>query len=328
MSFFAILFALLVEQARPLARSNPIHAGLRAWSLSVSRNFDAGKSHHGWVAWALAVLVPPLFVLAVYQGLLWFVGWPVAVLWNVAVLYVTLGFRQFSHHFTGIRDALEVGDEDAARERLAHWQQVDVGDLPRSEVVRHVIEYSVLAAHRHVFGVLAWFSVLAALGLGPMGAVLYRMAEFVSRYWADRGSDAAQRASPSLRKATADAWTAIDWVPARLTALVFAVVGSFEEAIDGWRFHAQRFPNDNDGVILAATAGAINVRLGGEALKSRADAQATQDFEVDAPIGESDSTPGREPEVGHLRSVVGLVWRSVVVWLLLLALLTLARLLG
>ena len=328
MSFFAILFALLIEQARPLARSNPIHAGLRAWSLSVSRNFDAGKSHHGWVAWALAVLVPPLFVLAVYQGLLWFVGWPVAVLWNVAVLYVTLGFRQFSHHFTGIRDALEVGDEDAARERLAHWQQVDVGDLPRSEVVRHVIEYSVLAAHRHVFGVLAWFSVLAALGLGPMGAVLYRMAEFVSRYWADRGSDAAQRASPSLRQATADAWTAIDWVPARLTALVFAVVGSFEEAIDGWRFHAQRFPNDNDGVILAATAGAINVRLGGEALKSRADAQTTQDFEVDASIGESDSTPGREPEVGHLRSVVGLVWRSVVVWLLLLALLTLARLLG
>ena len=56
MSFFAILFALLIEQARPLARSNPIHAGLRAWALSVSRNFDAGKSHHGWVAWSLAVL--------------------------------------------------------------------------------------------------------------------------------------------------------------------------------------------------------------------------------------------------------------------------------
>ena len=50
MSFFAILFALLIEQARPLARSNPIHAGLRAWALSVSRNFDAGKPHHGWVA--------------------------------------------------------------------------------------------------------------------------------------------------------------------------------------------------------------------------------------------------------------------------------------
>jgi adenosylcobinamide-phosphate synthase len=43
---------------------------------------------------------------------------------------------------------------------------------------------------------------------------------------------------------------------------------------------------------------------------------------------DSGSTPGREPEPGHLRSVVGLVWRSVVMWMVLLALLTLARLLG
>ena len=257
MSFFAILFALLIEQARPLARSNPIHAGLRAWALSVSCNFDAGKSHHGWVAWSLAVLVPALVTLAIHWLLLWGLGWPFAVLWSVAVLYVTLGFRQFSHHFTGIRDALEEGDEDAARERLAQWQQVDVGALPRSEIVRHVIEYSVLAAHRHVFGVLAWFSVLAALGLGPTGAVLYRLAEFVSRYWHYKQRTGALPASESLQQASAQAWTAIDWLPARLTALSFAVVGSFEEAIEGWRFHAQRFPNDNDGVVLAATAGAF-----------------------------------------------------------------------
>ena len=95
-----------------------------------------------------------------------------------------------------------------------------------------------------------------------------------------------------------------------------------------WRFHAQRFPNDNDGVVLAATAGAINVRLGGEALKSRTEMQAPQGLEIDADMGDSDATPGLESEVGHLRSVVGLVWRSVVVWMLLLALLTLARLLG
>jgi hypothetical protein len=41
-----------------------------------------------------------------------------------------------------------------------------------------------------------------------------------------------------------------------MTALGFAVVGSFEDAMDGWRNHAQNFPEDNDGVILAATAGA------------------------------------------------------------------------
>ncbi len=329
MSFFAILFALLLEQARPLARSNPIHAGLRAWALSVNRNFDAGTPAHAWVAWCLGVLVPPLAVLLVHWALLRWVGWPLALAWNVAVLYITLGFRQFSHHFTGIRDALEEGDAAGARARLAQWKQVDASELPRSEIVRHVIEYSVIAAHRHVFGVLAWYSVLAALGLGPAGAVFYRLAEFVSRYWGPRTATA-HPASAALQRIAAEAWMAIDWLPARLTALCFAVVGSFEEAIEGWRFHAQRFPSDNDGVVLAATAGAINVRLGGGALRSRRGEGelVAHGFEAGAELGDSDSTPGREPQVAHLRSVVGLVWRSVVVWMLLLALLTLARLLG
>lgn len=328
MSFFAILFALLIEQARPLARSNPVHVGLRAWALAASRNFDAGRPHHGWVVWSLAVLLPSLVTLAVHWALMLWIGWPFAMVWSVAVLYLTLGFRQFSHHFTGIRDALEVGNEDLARERLAQWQQVDVVALPRSEIVRHVIEYSVIAAHRHVFGVFAWFSILAALGLGPTGAVLYRLSEFVARYWEYKQRTGMHPVSESLRSAAAQAWTVVDWLPARMTALSFAVVGSFEEAIEGWRFHAQRFPNDNDGVVLAATAGAINVRLGGEALKARPRALQAPGTEADTAPPDSDSTPGREPEVGHLRSVVGLVWRSVVVWMLLLALLTMARLLG
>jgi len=331
MSFFAILFAFLIEQVRPLARHNPIHALLRAWARSTSTNFDAGKPQHGWVTWGLAVLVPTVVVSAVHWLLVFFVGWPFALAWSIAVLYITLGFRQFSFHFTDIRDALDAGDEDRARQLLAEWQQVDASELPRSEIVRHVIEYSVLAAHRHVFGVLAWFSILAAFGLGPAGAVLYRMSEFVARYWRWRNRTQAQPASEALQSAAARAWTAVDWLPARLTAIAFAVVGSFEEAIDCWRNYAQRFPNDNDGVILAATSGAVNVRLGGEALKPVFAASAPGAFEAaglpEPPIG-TDSTPGREAEVAHLRTIVGLVWRSVVLWMVLLALLTLARLLG
>jgi adenosylcobinamide-phosphate synthase len=330
MSFFAILFALLIEQVRPLARNNAIHAGLRAWARWVSKNFDAGKPHHGWVAWSLAVLVPSALAVGVHWALALFLGWPFAVLWSVAVLYVTLGFRQFSHHFTAIRDALDAGDEPRARELLAQWQQADASELPRREIVRHVIEYSVLAAHRHVFGVLAWFSVLAAFGFGPAGAVLYRMSEFVSRYWQHRSLAQLQPASPALQMAAVRAWAAVDWLPARITALAFAVVGSFEEAIDCWRNYAQRFPNDNDGVILAATSGAVNVRLGGEALKTAFAPGASQGFRSGGIEGMADteSTPGREAEPAHLRSIVGLVWRSVVLWMVLLALLTLARLLG
>ncbi len=327
MSFFAILFALLIEQARPLARSNPVHAGLRLWARWVSRNFDAGKSHHGWVAWALTVVGPTLAAAVIYWLLDGFVGWPLAIVWSTVVLYFTLGFRQFSHHFTAIRDALDAGDEAQARELLAQWQRVEVADLPRSELLRHVIEYSVLAAHRHVFGVLACYSILAALGFGPAGAVLYRLAEFVARYWLHRS--ATQPVSTGLQAASARAWSLIDWVPARATALAFAVVGSFEEAIDCWRHHAQRFPNDNDGVVLAATSGAVNVRLGGEALRSATTEQGSAAGEPSpGDSADSESTPGREAEPAHLRSIVGLVWRSVVLWMVLLALLTLARLLG
>jgi adenosylcobinamide-phosphate synthase len=309
MSFIAILFALLIEQARPLSRGNFVHASMRRWVRLSSRNFDAGQAHHAGLAWSAAVLFPALVATGVHWLLWYFLGLPVAIVWGVAILYATLGFRQFSHHFTDIRDALETGDEAQARELLASWQQLDAKDLPRSEIVRHVIEYSVLAAHRHVFGVFSWFSVLAALGLGPGGAVLYRMAEFVARYWRHDGRAGNQPVSEALQQMASNAWSLIDWLPARITALGFAVVGSFEEAIDSWRNHAQRFSNDNNGVILAATAGALNVSLGQDVV------------DADNPVRPA-------PEFAHLRSVVGLVWRSVVMWMVLLALLTLARLLG
>jgi len=318
MSFLSLLLALLIEQARPLVRGNWVHRSVRAWITWMSQTLDAGHARLAWTTWSLAVGVPALIAMVLHWVLMWLFGWPLAMVWSVVVLYVTLGFRQFSHHFTDIRDALDVGDERLARELLTEWQHVEVGHLPRSELLRHVIEHSVLSAHHHVFGVLAWFSILAALGFGPAGAVIYRMSEMVSRAWQASEKPSKAWVSDTLKHAARDAWLRIDWLPARLTALAFAVMGNFEEAIDCWRNHAQRFPDDNDGVVLAATAGALNVRLGGEALRPES-AIGHQD---------SESTPGRTPEMAHLSSIVGLVWRSVVLWMVLLALLTLARLLG
>ncbi len=333
MSFFAVLFALLLEQARPLARGNWVHAACLGWARWAHHSLDAGKLRHGWITWFFAVVVPSLLSVLVHW-LLWRVNILLAFAWSVAVLYVTLGFRQFSHFFTDIRDALDDGDEATARELLAQWRQVDASELPRSEIVRHVIEYSVLAAHRHVFGVLVWFAVLAALGLGPAGAVLYRISEFVARYWGHKNKMPGEGASVALQHVATRAWGVIDFLPARATSFGFAVVGSFEEAIDSWRQYSQSFSADaplatasrNDGLILAATSGAVNVRLGGEALKAVAQPQEAQGFQSDGFDGEEDftlieSTAGREPEVAHLRSVVGLVWRSVVLWMVLLALL-------
>ena len=311
MSFFAILIALLLEQARPLAYDNPVHAGLRSWARYVRRNLDAGQASHGWVAWLLAVGAPALVAGLAYWAL-WAFSTVLAFVWLVGVLYVTLGFRQFSHHFTGIRQALEAGDDKSAREQLAEWLRVDAASLPRAELLRQVIEHSVLAAHRHVFGVLVAFVVFWVLGLGPAGAVFYRMAEYLSRNWRERADGTP---SPALQHAAARAWAWVDHLPVRATALGFAVVGNFEESVASWRGEAERFAPGNDGVLLAATSGALSVRL-------------AQVPEAEGAAEASEGSLRAEPQIAHLASVVGLVWRSVVLWMLLFALLTLARLLG
>jgi adenosylcobinamide-phosphate synthase len=197
-------------------------------------------------------------------------------------------------------------------------------------LLRHVIEHALLAAHRHVFGVFFWFVVLSAVGLGPTGAVLYRMAEFVSRYWAYRQRSMDAPVNVPLRDLVQRVFSVIDHVPARLTAFGFAVVGNFEEAARGWRRDARLWKHPNEGIILAAAAGAVGVQLGGSAPPGvTPDRSKTFDAgsgpDTSAAAG---STPGMPPQMGHLQSMVGLVWRSVVLWLLLVALLSLANVLG
>jgi adenosylcobinamide-phosphate synthase len=325
MSFFAILLALVLEQARPMTAESRIYKIMAGWTEWVARTLDAGVRHQAWVAWGITVLLPAVLVMLVHWTLVLSLGWLAAVLWHVALLYVTLGFRQFSHHFTAIRDALEDGDEVLARQLLAEWQQVKVGEIPRSEIVRHAIEYSMIAAHRHVFGVFFWYALMSIIGLGPVGAVVYRITEYAQAHWQRPQADGS-RVSDVLCEVAQRAWMTMDWLPARATALGFAIVGSFEDAMDGWRNHAQKFPEDNDGVILAATAGAINIQLGGAALGGQA-SDDNEDAGMDNTAGGS-STPGRPAQVAHFAQVVGLVWRTVLMWLVLVALLTMANLLG
>ena len=264
MSFFAVLFALLIEQLKPLPRRNFVHDGLTGWMRWTGRNFDAGQDHHAWVVWCVTTLVPALLAWAVFAVVVRF-SLVAALAWNVVVLYLTMGFRQFSHYFTDIRDALERGDELTARRLLAEWRHLDASELPRAELLRHVIEHSLLAAHRHVFGVFFWFVVLSSLGLGPAGAVFYRMAEFASRYWAFKSRTVGAPVNERLLALSQRLFGLIDHLPARMTAFGFAVVGNFEEAVSCWRRDAGLWKHANEGIILSAAAGAVGVQLGGSA---------------------------------------------------------------
>jgi adenosylcobinamide-phosphate synthase len=329
MSFFAVLFALLIEQIKPLPRGNVVHDTLTGWMRWTGRNFDAGRDRHAWVVWGVTALVPAVLTAGVHLAIAHF-SLLLALAWDVAVLYVTLGFRQFSHYFTDIRDALDRGDESEARRLLAQWRHLDASELPRTELLRHVIEHCLLAAHRHVFGVFFWFVLLSSLGVGPAGAVLYRMAEFASRYWAFKSRTVGAPVNERLMRLSQRLFNLLDHVPARLTAFGFAVVGNFEEAVTCWRRDAGLWKHPNEGIILAAAAGAVGVQLGGGAAPGvTPDRSKTFDRgALPEDSGAEGSTPGAPPVLGHLRSIVGLVWRSVVLWMLLLALLSLANLVG
>ncbi len=319
MSFFAIVFALLLEQVRPLQMSSTVSRWALAWVSVCARSLDAGRSHHGWMVWAAIACVPATVAFLIHWLLTQWLGWAGNVLafaWHVSVLYVTLGFRQFSHHFTAIRDALEAGDTELAQSLLANWTQSATEALQRERVLRSLMNHSVVAAHRHVFAVLGWYSVLAAVGLGPAGAVLYRMSELAMRYFDNTGHDAtdpsvqlnvdttpdqanaARFSSASTLQAVKTAWLWIDYLPARLTAMGFAVVGNFEDVLEAWRQYndSDNRQDSHDSLIQMAMSAALGVK--------------------------------GELAVTHLRNMVGIVWRSVVLWLLLIALLTLARLLG
>jgi adenosylcobinamide-phosphate synthase len=333
MSFFAVLMALMLEQLKPLPSNNRVHEAVLSWVAFTRRNFDAGQAQHARVVWLVAVLVPSALTAALYV-LIHRYSLTLALAFDVLVLYLTLGFRQFSHYYTDIRDALERGDEPQARRLLALWRHMDTADMPRTELLRHVIEFALLAAHRHVFGVFFWFVAFSALGLGPMGAVMYRLAEFCARHWSYRNPNQLTPEAPHNTRLADGArrlFAFMDHAPARLTAAGFAVVGNFEEAVASWRRDASLWPEGNEGVILAAASGAVGVQLGGASAAAmapeagRAYTSGSGGATLSASTG---ATAGAPAVAAHLQSVVGLVWRSVVLWMLLVALLTLANIVG
>jgi adenosylcobinamide-phosphate synthase len=301
MSVLAIIIALLVEQWRPLDNRKYMQQALDAWAGWLEQAFNGGERSHGMVAWLVAVLPPVLGAILIHQ-LLWKVHFLLALAFNVAVLYFTLGFRQFSHHFTELQLAVKSGDIERARLLLEEWRGASGVVRTREEVIRLAIEEALIASQRHVFGVIFWYLLLP----GPSGAVLYRLSAYLWQRWKDLGG---------FGRFAARAFEAIEWPAVRLTAASFAVVGDFEDAIYCWRTQARAWGEPNEGVVLAAGAGAMGLRLG-------MPVQEVEGMQPRPELGVGEPADGP-----FLDSTVGLVWRALVVWIFVLLVVTVARLL-
>ena len=310
MSLFSLIAVLLLEQVRPLPYRKFEHEPLARFADFLEGRFNAGDHKHGVVAWLIAVATLVILSGAVYAAL-YHLNPLLAWAWNVVVLYLTMGFRQFSHYYTDIQLALRMGDVARARELLAEWRGRPSEDLSSSDIARLAIEEALAASHRSVFGVLVWFVLLP----GPCGAVLYRVGAFLAGYWGKRRHAEADDFG-DFGTFSQQAFAIIDWLPLRVTAAGFAVVGDFEDAVYCWRTQADKWPDDGLGIVLASGAGALGVRLGMPVVEGGEIADRAE-------IGTGD-----DADVDFMQSAVGLVWRALVLWLLLLLLLGLATLVG
>jgi len=311
MSLLSLIAAFLLEQLHPLSSRKYLYTWLNAYVDFFQRNFNAGEHKHGRIAWILAIAVP----LVVVTGIHWIlIGANPIFAWafSVLVLYLTMGFRKFSHYFTDIHKALRDNELDKARALLTAWSGKSCSELSSEEVARVTIEHALLATHRNVFGVVFWFVIFMMLGLGPIGAILYRLALFLGEQWGKQVEAEFGNFGAFARQAH----HIMEWLPLRLTAATFAIVGNFEDTAYCWRNQAATWPDAEAGILLTSGAGALGVKLGQTIVLN------------EEPVFRPEIGTGDEADADYMQSAIGLVWRDLLFQLIVLMMLTVAHLLG
>lgn len=303
MSFFSLIAMLLLEHFRPLDQRIQLYVQFARYGNFLERHFNAGRYRYGMLAWGLGIL-PAVLVLGIFYFFLYRANFLLALLLNIGVLYLTLGCSLFTQSATKVAQAIRIDDLEGARRIVGDWEGYSIADFKTELLARVTLEKLLLCAHRQFFGVFFWFVLL-----GPAGALLYRLAQILSQKWG--ALDHHEYGRFGMFPDTA--FMILDWVPLRLTAASFAVVGNFEDAIRCWQEQASHWTNKAHGVILAAGAGALGVRLG-------------QAIEVEGQVKyRPDIGLGEQVDADYLDSAVSLIWRSIALWLGLLLLLTIVK---
>lgn len=249
----------------------------------------------GSAAWALAVL--PLVMVA-YAGLNWgreHTEWAYAAL-HVLLLYFALGLRSLHDHVLPIQQALQASNLAEARLFTANIVSRETADADAAELSKTAVESLLENGNDAVFGTLFWFVVA-----GGAGALLFRLANTLDAMWGYRSARYERFGKPAARIDDV-----MNWIPARLTAISYALLGRTRQAVRCWRAQASRWPSPNAGPVLSAGAGALNLTLG------RA---ATYDGVVEDRPALGMGRPAGPADIGHAWQ---LILRTTILWLAVL----------
>ncbi|MBW7902167.1 MAG: cobalamin biosynthesis protein [Rhodocyclaceae bacterium] len=283
----ATLDRLLGEPKRwhPLVGFGRIAGGIER-ALNRRAGGDGGARLAGLLAWSLAVL-PPVLLAAFLCTL------PLGWLLHPLLLCFALGGRALDEHGERVAADLAAGDLAAAREHVGWLVSRDTSALDEEGVARAAVESLLENGNDAVFGALFWFFLLG----GP-GALLFRLANTLDAMWGYR-----DERFLAFGAAAARLDDALNWLPARLTALSYALFGSTARALACWRAQAPRWESPNAGPVMAAGAGALQVSLGGPAVyRGR--------LEVRPRLGE-----GRPPMALDIQRALALVRNGLRLWL-------------
>ncbi|MCX7898317.1 MAG: adenosylcobinamide-phosphate synthase CbiB [Rhodocyclaceae bacterium] len=198
----------------------------------------------GLIAWALLIL-PPVALAA----------WLAHPLLDVLLLYFALGARSLAEHARAVFSALAAGEVALAREAVARIVTRETAHLDETGVATAAVESTLENGHDAVFGPLFWFFVA-----GGAGALLFRLANTLDAMWGHR-----DRRRRYFGWAAARLDDALGFLPARLTALTYALLGCARTALACWRIQASAWPSPNAGPVMAAGCGALGISAGGVA---------------------------------------------------------------
>ena len=219
----------------------------------IEQRFNSGGRgwrSHGVTAWIIAVVPLTLFVTALSWAPL--VGWLVEIL----ALYLALGLRSLGEHVEPVARALRGGDLDEARRRVGYLVSRETAELDETAVARAATESVLENGSDAVFAALFWFAVA-----GAPGVVLYRLSNTLDAMWGYR-NERFERFGWAAAKID----DGLNYIPARLVALTYAVLGKTRLALKCWRPQGPTWDSPNAGPVMAAGAGALGVELGGAAV--------------------------------------------------------------
>ena len=289
----AVLAAVTLDVALGEPRRWHPLVGFGALVQRIERTLNpagSGDRAQGVLAWCLAVL--PLTLLAGLLAQIPYLGWCVQVL----ALYLAIGLRSLAEHAEPIADALDAGDLPRAREQVGRIVSRDTRDLNEDGVARAASESMLENGSDAVFAALFWFVVA-----GAPGVVLYRLSNTLDAMWGYR--------TPRFLRfgwAAARLDDLLNYLPARLVALTYALCGQTKLALRCWREQAPTWDSPNAGPVMAAGAGALGLALGGAAFYHG-------ELHQRPPLG-----AGAAPVAADIRRALQLVQSGVAVWLMLL----------